>query len=57
VALEGGLFVPTCRELCDPLDEVSPIPEHSLCPSQLLDWNISLRVARDIELAKERLDK
>ena len=43
--------------MCDVLTETSPVPESSLTPFQPLHWNISPSVARDIELAKEKMDR
>ena len=49
----------TCnhRDNDDLLTETSPVPQHSLKSFQPLDWNVSLSVARDIQLAKEKFDK
>ena len=45
------------REMYDVLTDTSPIPETSLQPFQPLQWNISQPVDRDIQVAKEKLDK
>ena len=46
-----------CSDMYDVLTDTSPIPAHSLHSFQPLTWNISLSVARDIQVAKEKLDK
>ncbi len=45
------------REMCDVLDESSLVPRYLLHSFQPLDWSITPRVAMDIDLAKERIDK
>lgn len=45
------------REIHDVLAESSPVPSSVLRPFQLLEWNISPQVAKDIEIAKEKIDK
>jgi hypothetical protein len=52
---DGVLF--SCRQICDVLTETSPVPESSLQPFQPLEWNISPPVARDIQVARDKLEK
>ena len=41
----------------DILGEPSPVPIAALCPAEKLQWNISPETAKDIQIAKNNLDR